>query len=417
MVFMVLIVLILLTVASACEPGRGRVQVVHPVGDSPVPSVDGDAGPDAGDASVDASPDASDADVEPQPPRIAIPRLEGEPLARVSIHRGKGPVVFEGKGLKLNGAAHRGTLEIVWSESGATQRGKALADGAKVTADGDVRLRRVGRFPGTLLVYHSSSHLLVVNEVPLERYLQTVVQSEVPAIWRPEAHKAQAVAARTYALARMAQQSGQYSLESTVMDQVYRPRRLDARIVAAVKATRGQVLVAGGGLIETKYHSTCGGRTENPDEVWPELGMGHQWSTSCWTCRSSPYYRWALALTLAELKTRLVTVRSGLKRVKSVEVTQKSGAGRVLRLAVHTEKGSFEMTGRDFRRAVSLRKVRSTYFDVRPSPRGIKILGRGFGHGVGMCQWGASGMAEAGRSYTEILKHYYRGAELHRAYE
>jgi stage II sporulation protein D len=145
--------------------------------------------------------------------------------------------------------------------------------------------------------------------------------------------------------------------------------------------------------------------------------MHHQWSVPCGTCTKSPSYRWSLSLTFGELQRRLGEVLTGLKRVKGIKVTKRSRARRVLAVAVQTDKGSFELTGRAFRRAVSLRRVRSTSFDVRPRRGGITLVGRGYGHGVGMCQWGASGMAKTGRSYTQILQHYYRGAELRRLYE
>jgi len=380
--------------APGCELGRRHVEVAHPVDDrseviETTVGVDGGLG--SADGDVHTESDASIAvlaEEAPEPPRIAIPHFDEEPTTRISIHREKRSVVVSGKGLKINGAPQDRAVEIGWSESGLTLRGKALPDGTRVTAEVDIRVRKIGSFPGSVIFFHNETHMLVVNEVPLERYVQTVVQSEVP-----EVLKAQAVAARTYALAKMAVHSGQYSLESTVMDQVYRPRRLDKGIVEAVRVTRGEVLVFESSLIETKYHSTCGGRTENPDEVWPELGMHHQWSVTCGTCTKSPHYRWSLSLTFDELQRGLGEVRSGLKRVTGIQVTKRSRAHRVLAVEVRTERGSFELTGRSFRRAVSLRKVRSTSFDVRPRPGGFTLEGRGFGHGVGMCQWGASGMA------------------------
>lgn len=406
--------------ASACESGRGQVPLVHRIDGPSTTNETVDGGVPALEGGVEADsapPEATTAEDEQQAPRIPIPQLDGEPKVKVSIFRGKRSVVLKGKGLELNGAPTEGSLEIRFSAKALTHDGETVPDGSRVTADGEISFRGLGKFPGSLIFLHNETHLLIVNEVPLERYIQTVVQSEVPAVWSPEVLKAQAVAARSYALARMAFQGSQYSLESSVMDQVYRPRPLVKGVVEAVRATRGEVLVSGNSLVEAKYHSTCGGRTENPNVLWPELDMPHQWSVACEFCSASPYYRWSLFLSSAELRRRLGKVQSGVKRVERIEVKQRSESHRVLKLEVHTDAGSFELTGQSFRRAISLREVKSTAFAIQPRRGGILLKGRGFGHGAGMCQWGAAGMAEAGRGYVKILKHYYRDATLHSLYQ
>lgn len=411
---LVVVLLVLLSAPLACGPGVGRGQPIA------VSRNCADGGPQ------DISYEAVDADVLPdsegpltddtEAPRIAVPRFDEEPLTTVSLCRPP-QVTVSGEKLSLNGNLQAKRITISWTKNSLKHRGRDIPDGSEIEADGAITIDKVGSFPGRLILHHAMGHILVVNEVTLERYIQGVVGNEVPARWPAEVKKAQAVAARTYALARMALKESPYALESTVMDQVYRGHPPDKGVVAAVRATRGEVLIQANGLIEAKYHSTCGGHTENVDEVWPELMVHHQWAVACTTCSSSPTYRWSTVLTYGELTRALKTVHKGLKRIKGLSATNRSPTGRVRTLEVHTQKGSFEISARDFRRIVNLRKIRSTHFEIEAQPRSVKLNGRGFGHGAGMCQWGAYGMAKAGHSYADILAHYYRGSTIHEAYE
>jgi stage II sporulation protein D len=373
------------------------------------------AGRDGAAEAIAAQLDTHELDEEEaELPRIPVPHFGEEPLTTVAVRRIKRRVVFAGDGLRLNGRHQDKAVAVIRGVRGTlTHRGRPLPEGSTLSADGRIALQGLGvSYPGTLIVHHRGSHILVVNEVPLERYIQGVIAGELPKAWPAEAYKAQAVAARSYALARMALKGGLYALEASVLDQVYRGGPEEKAALDAVLATRGEVLVQANGLVESRYHSTCGGITERFAEVWPELGVTHDWRSLCATCTGSPAYGWSTNLTYDELTKALAKGR----RVRGLAVTARSESGRARTIEVRTSKGAFEISGRRFRRALGTRRVKSTLFDVAALPGAIRLKGRGYGHGVGMCQWGARGMAEAGHSYVDILGHYYRGASVHRAY-
>ncbi len=356
--------------------------------------------------------------VPPAVEAVPIPTLEAEPTVRVAVKRDGPSVTILGNGLTLDGDVTGGAVEVRWTQDGmSTVDGRMIQDGTLFAADGMVHLHGGSGYPGTLSLYHEGSQILVVAELPLERYLEGVVGSELPPSWGEEVKKAQAVAARSYALVRRARQEGPYALEATTLDQVYRGGSVDRATEAAVAATRGQVLTSGDALVEAFYHSTCGGHTEAASYVWPERGVPWDWSTPCEYCRDSPLYTWERTLTLQELSRALQREQGGMGIVTALSLVGLTPSGRHRAVRLHTESGSVRLTGNEFRRVVGYGKVRSTWFEMEEVDDGLLLRGRGSGHGVGMCQWGAHGMVEQGHDYREVLSHYYRGTRLHQAYE
>lgn len=305
--------------------------------------------------------------------------------------------------------------------------------GASVRVDGRpyrgrVEVRRIPR--------HG---LVVVNELDLESYLLGVVPAEIGPR-RPDEFQsvlAQAVAARTYAMRNLGRRDSLgFDMFGSVEDQVYRGRAAEREQVRrAVRATRGQILVHGGRPIRAYYHSTGGGRTARVTDVWnlPDAPYLRRVSDTRPNgddfCRISPRYRWRETWDPDQLAA---AVQEGIRdhfaadvevdSVRRVEVLETTAAGRVTRLRVGTGAGEWIVTKNDIRfflRTPDGRYLRSTRFRVLRDPaagRGLELVGRGFGHGVGMCQWGAIGRARAGQGYREILSHYYPGTRLVRAY-
>ncbi len=351
------------------------------------------------------------------PPPIPIPELESEPTVAVAVHEGGPSLTIEGEGLTMGGDVTTGAVEVRWTRDGmSTVDGRQVPDGCLFAAGGRVHVHGVGGYPGVLRLYHQGARILVVNEVPLERYVQGVVGSELPASWNIEVKKAQAVAARSYAMARAARQDGPYALRSTTLDQVYRPGAVDAATVEAVEATRGLVLVQDDHLVEAYYHSTCGGHTENGAYVWPDRGITDDWSVVCSTCADAPHFRWEHTLTIEELTSALRREQPGKGLVTALTILGRTPSGRVRTVRLSTETGAVVLQGNDLRRIVGYTAIRSTLFDIEHVDEGLRLVGRGSGHGVGMCQWGAHGMTESGASYGEVLAYYYRGSRPHQAY-
>lgn len=275
-------------------------------------------------------------------------------------------------------------------------------------------------YRGRTLVVPTAGGLTAVNYVDLEEYLYSVVGSEVYPNWHPEALKAQAVAARTYALyQRQTGANAVFDVGDTVRWQVYNGVEEEASsTIAAVQATRGQVVTHQGRIINAVFHASAGGHTDNVENVWtnplPYLRAVPAFD------EAAPNAQWTVNVTADQLRAAI----PGIGNILSLTPERVSPVGRVITLRATGDAGTKTITGAQLRSALNLR---STWFSVTPQPdaiastRGVagaptsfQIVGRGFGHGLGMSQWGAQFMALQGRSYMDILRHYYTGTILSR---
>jgi stage II sporulation protein D len=259
--------------------------------------------------------------------------------------------------------------------------------------------------------------------LPLEEYVRGVVAAEMPARFAPEALKAQAVAARTYVVRRLVlsrQGLGPHPEADVCND----PRHCQGwlseaemrqrwgwlgywffrhKVAAAVAATRGLVLTYQGEVIDPVYHSASGGRTEDPREIWGRSVPYLRSLPSPWE-EESPYNEVATVLSAAEVRRRLGlsgAPDSGL----SLRVVSYTASGRIKTVVA----GSRLLTGPEFRQLLGLN---STYFRWERKGQSFVFYTRGYGHGVGMSQYGAQGLARRGRSFREILAYYYPGTRL-----
>ncbi len=257
--------------------------------------------------------------------------------------------------------------------------------------------------------------LSVIDVLPVEAYVAAVVGGEMPPSFPAEALKAQAVAARTFAVGKKieARELGlDFDLGSTVLDQVYPGAgKADPRARAAAEATAGEVLVKDHRPIEAYFHSACGGRTERGADA---LGrdLSYLPSVPCDRCQGSPSWRWTVRIPAAEMG-RAAGLPGPATRLAVVRTTS---TGRAARLSVEGSGAKVVLDGKEFRRRLGYARLPSLAFSVTVT-RGVFVLsGRGMGHGAGMCQWGAAGWAKAGEGYRSILSRYYPGAEITRMY-
>lgn len=242
--------------------------------------------------------------------------------------------------------------------------------------------------------------------IPFEDYIAGVVASEMPDSFEFEALQAQAVASRTYALGRV--QSGT-QLCDTVHCQVYRDHDIDAKVRRAVKATAGQVLVYNGKLAsQALYFSSSAGDTENAEDVFANP-YPYLVSVSSSYEPGATHKKEKLVLTLKEfrsaMKDALPDEDFGSIKTSNIKITGRTKGGRVDTLQI----GDAVISGGDLRDALNLY---STRFVITTRGRKITITSSGSGHGVGMSQYGANGLAKRGRNYKQILKHYYRGVSI-----
>lgn len=353
-------------------------------------------------------------------------------------------------GLVRYGVSRGGQSTISHSAVVATPHGETIViAGQRYRGAAELTLNSIGKLAG-------------VNELPIEEYLYGVVPRELPpTIWAQlEAQKAQAVAARTYALSNRGKRAADgYDLLPTTADQVYGGYAAEHPLsTAAVDATHGMAAVADGKLIVTLYHSTSGGWTANNEDVYssapisylrgvPDAHRGkaleHVPSLDVFKRHANPtnlraaaegdyesdwsrYHRWVVEWSGDEMAQALsVSFGVTVTTVHGITVTRRAEHGRVTEIRFGTDAGELIAYKDNIRSrlpyptANGFSSLRSTLFFIEPvtDPRskkvtGWKAYGGGWGHGVGMSQTGAVGMARHGATFEEILRHYYQGSEL-----
>jgi stage II sporulation protein D len=260
-------------------------------------------------------------------------------------------------------------------------------------------------YRGRVLLVPDAGGLTAINWVELEEYLYSVLGGEMPTSWPQEALKAQAVAARSYALYRREKsQTSLYDVDGTTASQVYKGLAAEAvSTQTAVNSTRGQVLVYGNRVIEAVFHSSSGGQTENVENVWqnplPYLRSVPDFD------QDAPVFRWSETLSLEQFQQRV----TGIGRLQSAVAESTSPTGRIMTMRLQGSEGSRVLTGNELRQAL---RLRSTLFSIAIAGDTVQINGRGYGHGIGLSQWGARALAMQGYSYQQILAHYYQGTLL-----
>jgi stage II sporulation protein D len=353
--------------------------------------------------------------------------------------------------LRRRGSALEARLE---GANGAPRKvslplGQAWIDPAPAArADGDDGLLTLQqrRYRGRLLVRSEGDRLQAINLIGLESYLPSVVGSEMPASWPLAALRAQAVAARTYAL-RQRRPEAPFDLKATVASQVYKGVESETDSTReAVRSTRSQVLVHGSKLIEAVFHSSSGGLTENSGEIWRQQ-LPYLVSVPDYD-EASPVHAWQVRIDADQLAKAFREI-GGAHRIDLLSTTS---SGRIRRARVTGPRGSLLLSGAELRQRLGLRStmVRFAFESPQPAytfppplpalpgtftqerleslaaglvqapwlaPRRpaapvLVVNGRGFGHGVGMSQWGAYGLALRGEDYRDILQHYYTGARI-----
>jgi stage II sporulation protein D len=262
------------------------------------------------------------------------------------------------------------------------------------------------RYTGDIDIWKGKNGLYIINELPLENYIKDVVAAEVSADWDMEALKAQAVISRTYAVYQKRMNGDSlYHIVSSVLDQVYKGNNPDERINSAVEQTKGEILTYNGKPIQAFYHSTSEGSTENAEEVF---GKSYPYLKSVEsTCDISPYSVWERKIKLSEIEEAL-----NIPGIKKISIKSYTSTKRVKELSITGASGSSAMIATDFRKALGWSRLPSTNFTLTIDGDSGYFEGKGYGHGVGLCQWCALAMARQGKNYREILAYYYPGTTI-----
>jgi stage II sporulation protein D len=291
-------------------------------------------------------------------------------------------------------------------------QGKVVDSPVDVSSPSGIRIggRKVS---GRVRVSARQGQLSVVAVVPLEEYVTAVVSREAPPKFHPEALAALAVAVRTYALAAMEKpRESTHDVVAGVEDQVFEgvDDVLDVFRKAA-DSTRGEALAWHELPARVVYHSTCGGRTENAKDAWG-TDVPYLRSVACDDCRNSPAYRWDYRLTRKEGARIALSLGVRPEGDLKFEIAGTSSTGRASRIRISSGGVSRETAAAAFRRSAGYARVKSLKMEIVPVGNGWVFAGHGYGHGVGMCQWGADGMARGGKTYRDILARYYPGTSL-----
>jgi stage II sporulation protein D len=334
---------------------------------------------------------------------------------------------FESEGRRIRAVRSNGTASR-WT------------DGSITAQSGDAGLLSVGGKPyrGTIVVYASDSGMSIVNVARIDDYLRGVVPIEIgtSSLDDSAAVQAQAVTARSYAYIHLTPNRF-YDVTAGTLDQVYGGVAAETAVGSeAVESTRTLVLEYAGRIVNAPYSSTCGGRTAAASEIWRTDDEPYLQSvsdeipgTGRYYCDIAPRYRWTRTLDGPQLNAALARYLANYVSVpgrrpgvaQSIVIGSRTPSGRVGTLVVTTDRGRFTLRGNDIRyvmRPPGGEILNSTYFSVGAT-RGsdgaigkLTLTGTGYGHGVGMCQWGAIGRARAGQDFRTILRTYYPGTTV-----
>jgi stage II sporulation protein D len=343
---------------------------------------------------------------------LGVASAESAPMVRVLLaHSEALTVTFAGPHAgALDGVPFATSVALAWPIAHA--EGALVIDGVAVGRELELRSAEGVtwngvRYRGSLRLIADAERILVVNVLDLENYLRGVVPAEMQASWHAEALKAQAVAARTYTL-RYLRPDAPYDICATIDCQVYAGVAAEhPGSDAAVAATAGEVLTYDGDLARVYYHSDSGGATASASEVWgydlPYLPARSDVATR------SPHAQWSARIDPRFAAAWLATVGIDIGLLESLRVVATSASGRVVRAELVGARGRVVLDGAVLRTQLRGWGLRSTRFEMTGA---LSVRGQGWGHGVGMSQYGALAMAESGRDYRSILATYYPGTLL-----
>jgi stage II sporulation protein D len=302
--------------------------------------------------------------------------------------------------------------------------GRAYSSPIRLVAESGLERIRVNgkRYRGTILITAGKGGVTVVDDLGIEEYLYGILPTEANPAWSPESLKAQAVVSRTYALRNLKRHDRDgFDICTQTHCQVYGGLECeDERSNRAVDDTKGEVLIFKGELAQALFHASCGGYTENPNNVWnwesatPKYLAGR----SDKYCSNSPHNVWKNRIAAGTIQSKLKQAGYSVGIITKIKISGYSRSGRAKFLKIVHSGGTILIPASKFRMAVDTWLIKSTLFkDIARRGNAFEFSGRGWGHGVGLCQWGAKGMAEKGKDYKEILEYFYPGTDVEQTHE
>ncbi|MFQ5963411.1 MAG: SpoIID/LytB domain-containing protein [Candidatus Scalinduaceae bacterium] len=273
------------------------------------------------------------------------------------------------------------------------------------------------KYQGKLLIIpQKSGKFSVLEEINLEDYLPGVVESEVPSRWQYDAILAQVIAARSYAIfQKRTNNNSQYHVGK--LDLAYNGSYTkQSRIKDIVDGSRGVVMLYKWKFFPGYFHSTCGGYTEDINLVFGLKNITPLGGVSCGYCEKSKYYQWKKEIKKSEIEKKLHDNKVNIKNIYDVAAEKIGKGGHCATIKIKHSQGVKRFNANEFRLMVGPNNLRSTAFKVKNNGDSLIFEGKGWGHGVGLCQYGMQDMAKSGFKWYEILKYYYPGVELVKVY-
>ncbi|MDR2676442.1 MAG: SpoIID/LytB domain-containing protein [Endomicrobium sp.] len=272
-------------------------------------------------------------------------------------------------------------------------------------------------YRGYLIIKKFDNKLNIINVLNIDDYVRGVLYKEAGNNWNEEALKAHAVISRTYAVANLSKHSSQgFDLCSTTHCQVY-----DGIIGIennaynkALLLTECEFLTYNDKFANTVFHASCGGHTESPQYIWncksiPPYLQG----VKCDYCKDAPYSNWEQTLNECFIRTKLSNNNFNIGKIKKIKIKGKTITGATNELEIFHSNGKLILNAYQFRIIVDALQIKSHYFyHIERDGDNFCFKGKGWGHKVGLCQWGAKTMAENGKSYKDILSYFYPGTEI-----
>ena len=409
-----------------------------------------------------------------------VQRLKSQPNVNVGIVSGQKIEFSLNAPYTAKGETIEGRQTVEFSEGGILWRGNQYRELTFTPSSADASFslfdvtigvnfhwerKETQTFLGTLRLVVESDKITAINELPVERYLASVISSEMKATAGLELLKAHAVISRSWLLAQMRHREqasehkdGFFSFvkkddelirwydreDHTIFDvcaddhcQRYQgiTKQTSPNVEQALKATRGQILCYGEDICDARFSKCCGGVTEEFQYCWEDTPKPYLVSVDDPYCNTNDravlsqvlndydletndFYRWTVEYTVDEISDLVnEKLKDDFGRITDLIPLERGKSGRIWKLKIVGTKKTFTIGKElEIRRALSESHLYSSAFDVEKTATGFRLHGKGWGHGVGLCQIGAAVMGQQGFKYDEILLHYYRNAEIKRIY-
>ena len=320
-------------------------------------------------------------------------------------------VLNRGRNLNTTVAAYQGGILLGVLQSNTNKLFVKPASPEAVIVEGR-------RFRGSIqFIKKNNGKILAINHIELEDYIKGILYNEVSHFWPIEALKAQAIVSRTYAVYQCeVNKARDFDVTNDIYSQVYGGRTSERyRTNKAVQYTAGEVITYQDKPIPAYFHATCAGHTEDASVLW-NINLAPLKGVACNFCQDSPHFNWYDVLLLNDIKDKLVKAGYKIKDIKDIIVLDRTDSGRVKDLDFVSSEKTLKLSAKDFRNLIGPNIIRSTNFNISVVENDAVIEGMGWGHGVGLCQWGAYFMSKEGSSCEEILQYYYPGIKISRLY-